>query len=79
MIRTAFLIGRILAALGAVLVVATVVVTVVSLSNSDNCQGADCDDVASNHIMTRAVVVLPIAVFVGAAGVALVHDTYRKI
>lgn len=79
MTRGVFAIGRILAALGAVLVVATCVLTVVSFANADNCQGADCDDAAISDAVQRAVVLMPISVFIGAAGVALVHDTYRKL
>lgn len=79
MTRAAFFIGRILAAMGALLIVGTLVLTVFSLANVDNCHGADCDDVAFRDALQRAVVLLPISVFVGAAGVALVNDTYRKL
>ncbi|MCA1707747.1 MAG: hypothetical protein LC808_32545 [Actinobacteria bacterium] len=79
MTRVAFLIGRILAALGTVFMVATFIVTMVSFSNADNCQEPECDDAARDHAMLRAVALMPISVFVGAAGVALVHDTYRKV
>ena len=79
MTRGLFAIGRILAALGAVLVVATCVLTVVSFANADNCQEPDCDDAAISDAVQRAFVLMPISVFIGAAGVALVHDTYRKV
>ena len=79
MTRAAFLIGRILAALGAVFMVATLVLTVLSFANADECQEADCDDAAKDRAAMRAVVLMPISVFVGAAGVALVYDTYRKV
>lgn len=79
MTRAAFLIGRILAGLGALLIVAVVIVTWVSLTNVDRCSGADCDDVRFSEAFERAIVLLPISIFVGAAGVALVNDTYRKV
>lgn len=77
--RLAFATGRILAALGAVFVVATCVLTVVSFSNADNCHEPDCDDAAISDAVQRALVLMPVSVFIGAAGVALVHDTYRKV
>ena len=77
--RVAFAIGRILAALGAVFIVATCIVTVVSFANADNCQEPDCDDFAISDAVQRALVLMPVSVFIGAAGVALVHDTYRKV
>ena len=76
MIRAAYLMGRILAALGGLLVVATLVVTVVSFANAYNCFDRDCDDIARDG---RVFVLLPISVLVGAAGVALINDTYRKV
>jgi hypothetical protein len=79
MTRAAYCIGRILAALGALSIVATFIMTVISVVNIDNCQGADCDEVAFNQAMNRGLVLLAICVFVGAAGVALVNDTYRKV
>ena len=79
MTRVAYIIGRILAALGAVLVFATLIVTAISLANVDNCREPDCDDAAFTDAIARAVVLLPISVFVGAAGVALVNDTYRRV
>ncbi len=79
MIRAAYLIGRILAALGALLVVTTIVVTVVSFANVDNCHDADCDDIAREEAVERASVFLPISILAGAAGVALINDTYRKV
>jgi hypothetical protein len=79
MTRAAFFMGRILAALGAVLIVAVVIVTWVSLANADRCTGGDCDDVRISDAFERAAVLLPISIFIGAAGVALVNDTYRKL
>jgi hypothetical protein len=79
MTRAAFLIGRILAALGAVFMVATFILTIVSFANADNCQKPDCDDGARDRAGIRLIVLMPISVFVGAAGVALVYDTYRKV
>lgn len=79
MLRATFLMGRILAALGALLMVGTFILTVVSIANADNCQGPDCDDVATERAVLRALVLMPVSIFVGAAGVALVHDTYRKV
>jgi hypothetical protein len=80
MIRTAFLMGRILAALGAILMVATIVVTMVFYSSAGNCPEPDCDDAARERAILRgALIFMPISVFVGAAGVALVYDTYRKV
>lgn len=79
MTRAAFLIGRILAGLGALLVVAVLVLTSVSFANAGDCSEPDCDDVAVTDAFERAAVLLPISIFVGAAGVALVNDTYRKL
>lgn len=79
MTRGALVIGRILAALGAVFVVATCVLTVVSFANADNCEQPDCEDVAISDAVQRVLVLMPVSVFIGAAGVALVHDTYRKV
>ena len=79
MIRAAYVMGRILAGLGALLIVATVILTLVSFGNADNCQEPDCDDGARSDSVQRAVVLLPISVFLGAAGVALINDTYRKV
>lgn len=79
MIRAAYLIGRILAAVGAVLIVAVVTITVVSFATAGDCHGADCDDVALNRAGNRAAVLLPISIFIGAAGVALINDTYRRV
>lgn len=79
MIRTAYLIGRILAALGALLIVGVVVLTWLSLANAENCDEPDCDDGRVTEAIVRASVLLPISVFVGAAGVALINDTYRKV
>ncbi|MGH9276591.1 MAG: hypothetical protein ACRD12_00550 [Acidimicrobiales bacterium] len=79
MIRAAYLIGRILAALGGLFVVAVVTFTMVSLTNADNCHEPDCDDVAFERAINRAAVLLPVSVVIGAAGVALINDTYRKV
>ena len=79
MTRAACFIGRILAALGAAFMVGTLILTVVSLANVDDCQEADCDDVAFSDALERAAVLLPISVFVGSGGVAFVNDTYRDV
>lgn len=79
MTRAAFLIGRILAALGAVLIVAVVIVTWVSLANAGRCSEPDCDDARIGDAFERAALLLPVSIFIGAAGVALVNDTYRKL
>ena len=79
MIRAAYLIGRILAALGAVLMVAVLIFTSVSFANVDDCDEPDCDDVAFSGAVQWVIVLLPTSVLVGAAGVALVNDTYRKV
>lgn len=79
MIRVAYLTGRILAALGALLVVATVIVTVLSFAKADDCHNPDCDDIARDEAVERAFVLVPISVLVGAAGVALINDSYRKL
>lgn len=55
------------------------VVTWVALANVDRCSEPDCDDVRFSNAMERAVVFLPVSILVGAAGVALVNDTYRKL
>lgn len=79
MIRSAYLIGRILAGLGALLVVAVLIVTAVSFANAGNCHAPDCDDVVISDAVERAFILLPLAVFLGATGVALINDTYRKL
>jgi hypothetical protein len=79
MIRAAYVIGRILAALGAVLVVTTVILTLVSFGNADSCSDPDCDDIARDDAAERAIIMLPISILVGAAGVALINDTYRRV
>ena len=79
MIRAAYVMGRILAGLGALLIVATVILTLVSFGNAGNCREPDCDDVARSDAVQTAGVLLPISVFLGAAGVALINDTYRKV
>ena len=78
MIRSAFLIGRILAALGAVLAVATLVLIVVSLAVTDPCEMPDCDDSGRDYPVLWAVTLAPLSVVMGAFGVALINDTYRK-
>ena len=77
--RWAFVTGRILAALGAVLAVAALVVVAVSLAVTDPCEMPDCDDSGRVHPVTWAFVLAPLSVVVGAFGVALINDTYRKI
>ena len=79
MIRRLHVIGRILAASGALSVVGVLILTAVSFVGADNCSEPDCDDVAFQEAFERAVVLLPVAVLVGAAGVALVNDSYRKL
>ena len=80
MIRTVFLIGRILAAVGAVLVVAVLANFVLELRSASECsEEPDCDDVAFQDAFEQVVVALPIAILVGAAGVALVYDTRRTL
>ena len=78
MIRSALLIGRILAALGAILAVATLVVVVVSLAVTEPCEMPDCDDSGRDYPVMWAVTLAPLSVVVGAFGVALIHDTHRK-
>ena len=65
--------------MGALLMVGALVATVVSFANAQNCHEPDCDDVAVTDAIHRAFVLLPAAVLVGAAGVALINDTYRKV
>ena len=79
MIRSAFFTGRILAALGAVFAVATLVVVLVSLAVTDPCEMPDCDDSGRNYPAMWAIVLAPLSVVVGAFGVALIHDTYGKV
>jgi len=55
MIRTLYLIGRILAGLGAASVVAVLVATGISFANVDNCSEPDCDDVAFEETSERAL------------------------
>lgn len=78
MIRSAFFIGRILAAIGALLAVATLVVVVVSLVVTDPCEMPDCDDSGRDYPVMWALTLAPLSVVVGAFGVALINDTYRK-
>lgn len=78
MIRSAFFIGRILAALGAILAVATLVVVVVSLVVTEPCEMPDCDDSGRDYPVLWAVTLAPLSVVVGAFGVALINDTHRK-
>lgn len=79
MIRPAYITGRILAALGAILMVASLAVTAVSMAGAGSCDEADCDDVIFSHAMERFSVFVPTSILVGAAGVLLVNVTYRKI
>ena len=79
MIRSRYLIGRILAALGGLLVVATVILTLVSFNNIGDCGEPDCDDTARDDAVGRVIILLPISVLLGAAGVALIYDTYQKV
>ncbi len=78
MIRSTYLIGRILAALGGLLVVATVILTLVAFNSSD-CGEPDCDDSERDDAVGRVIILLPISVLLGAAGVALIYDTYQKV
>lgn len=78
MIRSAFFIGRILAALGALLAVATLVVVVVSLIVTEPCEMPDCDDSGRDYPVLWAVTLAPLSVVVGAFGVALINATHRK-
>lgn len=59
MTRVEYFIGRILAALGAMFMMATLIMTVVSVANVDNCEGPDCDDAAFSDAMERALVSFP--------------------
>lgn len=79
MIRAAYVTGRILAALGAVLIVAVLTFTAMSIASRDECSEPDCDDVAFDEALETAFFLLPLSIIVGAAGVALVNDTYRKV
>ena len=78
MIRAAFLMGRILAALAALLIVGILMLNVFAFVDAEDCGEPDCD-VEVNDVTHPSLALLPIAVFVGAAGVALIHDTYRKL
>ena len=79
MIRAAYVMGRILAALGAGLAVVAVVVFVVSLAVTDPCELPECDDSSHKYPVMWAFGLAPISVVVGAFGVALINDTYRKV
>ena len=78
MMGAAFLIGRILAAFGAVLILGILVLNVLAFVNAENCGEPECD-VEVNDVTHPSLALLPLAVFLGAAGVALIHDTYRKV
>ncbi len=78
MMRAAFLIGRILSALAAVLIVGILILNVLAFVNAKECGEPDCD-VELDDVTHPSLALLPIAVFLGAAGVALIHDTYRKV
>ena len=56
MIRSALFTGRILAALGAVLAFATLVVVVVSFAVTDPCEMPDCDDSGRDYPVLWAIV-----------------------
>ena len=78
MIRAKFLIGRILAALAAVMIVAILILNVFAFVSRDDCGQPECD-VELDDVTHASLALLPLAVFVGAAGVALIHDTYKKV
>lgn len=78
MIRAEFLIGRILAALAAVMIVGILILNVFAFVGRDDCGESECD-VELDDVTHPSLALLPLAVFVGAAGVALIHDTYRKV
>lgn len=79
MLRAVYVTGRILAAVAAVRLVTVLVITAVSIARAGECSGPDCDDIAFERALERAMVLVPVSALVGAAGVALVHDTRRKI
>ena len=78
MIRAKFLIGRILAALAAVMIVGILILNVFAFVSRDDCGEPECD-VELDDVTHPSLALLPLAVFVGAAGVALIHDTYREV
>ena len=78
MIRARFLIGRILAALAAVLIVGILILNVFAFVSRDDCGEPECD-LELDDVTHPSLALLPLAAFVGAAGVALIHDTYRKV
>ncbi len=62
------------------LVVAVLVNFVVELRAAGECtEEPDCDDAAFQDAFERAAIALPVAIVIGAAGVALVYDTQRKL
>lgn len=77
MIRAVFLIGRILSALSAAFIVGILILNVIAFVGANDCGEPDCD-VELDDVTHPSLAFLPIAVFVGAAGVALIHDTCRK-
>jgi hypothetical protein len=78
-IRAAYVTGRILAGLGALLTVAVLTIALVWVAGAGDCAEPGCDDVAVDRAVQFALLLLPVSVAVGAAGVALVNDTYRKV
>ena len=78
MIRAKFFIGRILAALAAVLIVDILILNVFAFVSRDDCGEPECD-LELDDVTHPSLVLLPVALFIGAAGVALIHDTYRKV
>ena len=79
MIRAAYLTGRILAGLGAVLAVASLVVAVVSFAITEPCELPDCDDSGRDYPIMWSFVLAPASFVVGAIGVVMIIDTYRKV
>lgn len=82
MIQAAYVVGGILGALAALLLVGVVILTFVAFANVANCdktEEPDCDDIAQNDAVDRAFALLPVSVLVGAAAVALINDSYRKV
>ena len=46
--------------------------------DAEDCGEPDCD-VEVNDVTHPSLSLLPVAVFVGAVGVVLIQDTYRKL
>lgn len=70
---------RILAAVAAVPMVTLLIVTAASIARAGDCSEPDGDDIAFERALERTMVLVPVSALVGAAGVALVHDTRRKV